>query len=134
MPYKPENNYVVGATSMDNGETWTEKMIVDPKWGDAPRAFDPQMWLDPNGKLWFFWNETPRTGTRDTHVWATTTENPGDENPDWSEPRMITRGLMACKPTVLSSGEWVLTSSFDPKNMGVPPKNLIQWEYEIQNR
>ena len=57
-PDEGTGNYVVSATSMDNGETWTEKVIIDPQWGAGRRAFDPEMWIDPNGKLWLFWAQS----------------------------------------------------------------------------
>lgn len=49
-------NYVMLAASGDNGHTWSdEKLVTDPD-GDGPvRAFDPQLWLDPDGRLWACW-------------------------------------------------------------------------------
>ena len=39
------------------------------------------------------------------------TDDPDDEQPQWSQPRRLTDGIMMCKPVVLSSGEWVLPAS-----------------------
>ena len=55
-PDEDHNNYVVIATSGDHGQTWTETLVIDPD-GDGPvRAFDPELWIDPDGKLWSFSN------------------------------------------------------------------------------
>jgi predicted neuraminidase len=100
------------ATSGDGGHTWSEeKLVIDPD-GDGPvRAFDPQLWLDPVGRLWAFWAQTIGHEGTIAGVWALTTKDPDDEEPDWSEPRRLTNGVMMGKPIVLSSGEWVLPVS-----------------------
>ena len=50
-PCEDHNNYVVIATSGDRGKTWTERLVIDPD-GDGPvRAFDPELWIDPSGRL-----------------------------------------------------------------------------------
>jgi hypothetical protein len=40
-----------------------------------------------------------------------TTDQPEEASPTFSEPRRLTDGIMMCKPTVLSTGEWVLPAS-----------------------
>ena len=110
-PEEDQNNYVVVATSGDEGDSWTECFVVDPD-GDGPvRAYDPEMWMDPNGKLWFFWAQTVGHDGSVAGVWAMTNDNPDQDGSDWSEPRRLTDGIMMCKPTVLSSGEWILPAS-----------------------
>ena len=103
-----KNNYIVIANSGNNGKTWTEKLVVDPD-GDGPiRAFDPELWLDPQGKLWAFWSQTIGHDAAMAGLWAMTNNNPDKDDSKWSKPRRITDGIMMCKPTVLSSGEWLL--------------------------
>ncbi len=98
-------NYIMLVTSGDDGATWSGlKTVIDPDVDGPCRAFDPCPWVDPDGRLWLFWSQ--RHG--DVHLWAMTTDNPDDENPDWSTPTPICRGIMMCKPTVLSTGEWLL--------------------------
>jgi len=110
-PAEDQNNYVVVATSGDGGETWTETTIIDPD-GEGPvRAFDPQLWLDPRGRLWSFWAQTVGHDGTVAGVWAVIHENPDEGIPDWSSARRLTDGVMMGKPTVLSSGEWVLPVS-----------------------
>ena len=110
-PGEDKNNYVVVSSSFDNGITWTEEFIVDPD-GDGPlRAFDPEIWIDPDGRLWSFWAQTINHDGTIAGLWAKTNDNPDDKNSQCSEPRRITDGIMMCKPTVLSSGEWILPAS-----------------------
>ena len=98
-------NYVMLITSGDDGATWSGlKTVIDPDVDGPCRAFDPCPWIDPNGRLWLFWAQRDR----DVHLWAMTADNPDDENPTWSPPRPVCRGIMMCKPTVLSTGEWLL--------------------------
>ncbi len=104
------NNYVVVMTSGD-GENWQISHIVDPDVSGPVRVFDPELWIDPTGKLWAFWAQAIGHDGTIGGVWAMTTENPGEAKPNWSAPQRLTDGVMMCKPTVLGSGEWVLPAS-----------------------
>lgn len=66
------------------------------------RVFDPVLWIDPLGRLWFIWNVMPGE-----QVMGAICEDPDAENLQWSEPFQIGRGVMMNKPTVLSTGEWL---------------------------
>lgn len=122
-PGEDRNNYVVLATSDDQGDTWEEVLVIDPDGPGPVRAFDPQVWIDPDGRLWFFWAQsyekdqfTYYNGVN-TGVWVLTTSDSEKKNPSWSEPRRITDGIMMNKPIVLSTGEWVLpVSTWRTKN------------------
>jgi hypothetical protein len=111
-PGEDQNNYVILATSGDNGQSWTdEAVVIDPD-GDGPvRAFDPQLWVDPDGRLWAFWAQAVGHSASVGGVWAIVTEDPDDEAPSWSAPRRLTEGVMMGKPMVLSTGEWCLPAS-----------------------
>jgi len=100
------HNYILLATSADEGETWTKPVLaIDPD-GDGPvRAFDPCLWHDPTGRLWLFWAQRPG-GT--AALWAITTDQADREDAAWSKPRFIDDGIMMNKPIVLSTGEWLL--------------------------
>jgi len=110
-PGEDANNYVVLSTSGDGGATWQEALIVDPD-GDGPvRAYDPELWMAPDGKLRLAWAQAVgHEGTR-AGVWFLTLEDPDDADSGYGELRRITDGIMMCKPLVLSSGEWVLPAS-----------------------
>ncbi|MBA7550149.1 hypothetical protein ES705_42656 [subsurface metagenome] len=74
------------------------------------RAYDPTLWVDPQGRMWLFWAQAISYG-RNAGVWAIITENPDAENPKWSKPHRYARGVMINKPIVLSSGEWLFPVS-----------------------
>ena len=119
-PGEDLNNYVVVARSNDGGKAWEEVLIIDPD-GDGPvRSFDPEIWIDPNEKLWIFWSQVNVTdgGTRGVlnkgtlaGVWALTTDGIDEKDPVWDSPRRLTDGVMLNKPVVLSSSEWMLPVS-----------------------
>lgn len=100
------DNYVMLATSGDNGQSWTSPvMIIDPP--TPVRAYDPALWLDPQGRLWLFWAQAAQWWDGRGGVWAIMTENPDDSAPRWSSPVRIADGVMMNKPTVLKNGTWL---------------------------
>ncbi len=107
-----ETNYVILVTSGDQGRTWSDEiLLVDPDKEGPVRAFDPNIWLDPTGRLWLFWAQAVGHDASTGGVWAITTNTPDNPSPAWSAPRRVTDGVMMGKPTVLSSGAWVLPAS-----------------------
>ncbi len=113
-PGEDQNNYVILATSINNGETWDEVMVVDPDGPGPIRAYDPELWADPEGRLWFFWAQQITSSSpakSPAELWVMNTVNAGDMQPAWSPPKKITCGVMMCKPSVLSTGEWCLPVS-----------------------
>ena len=100
-------NYIMLATSGDDGKTWSPvKMVIDPD-GDGPvRAFDPCLWHDPQGRMWLFWSH--RGSVQPVSQWAIVTEDSGSEAPKWSSPRAVAQGIMMNKPLVTSRGAWLL--------------------------
>ena len=110
-PNEDQNNYVVLSTSGDGGATWREVLVVDPD-GDGPlRAFDPELWMAPDGKLRAFWAQARGHEATVGGVWCLETADPESEQPAWGKPVRITNGVMMCKPLVIKSGEWVLPAS-----------------------
>ena len=83
-PAEDRNNYVVVATSGDGGQTWEEVLAIDPDGPGPARSYDPEIWMDPDGKLWIFWAQAKshdgawsliKDGTL-AGVWTITTGNP----------------------------------------------------------
>ncbi|QDT16219.1 serine hydrolase [Alienimonas californiensis] len=106
-----QNNYVVLSTSDDDGATWAEALLIDPDGPGPVRAFDPELWLAPTGRLYAFWAQAQGHDGTVSGVWCVHTNDPDAARPSWSAPRRLTDGIMMCKPTVLSTGEWVLPAS-----------------------
>jgi hypothetical protein len=94
--------YVIVSTSGDSGKTWKEVLAIDPDGPGPLKAVDPQPWVDPDGKLWIIWHHTGAT-----HAWAIMADDAEKENPAWSQPRIITSGIMMNKPAILSHGDWL---------------------------
>jgi hypothetical protein len=108
-------NYVMAATSVDDGDTWSGlKLVIDPDGPGPERAFDPLPWLDPAGRLWLFWAQMRCDRTiaeNPSCTWATVTDEPGHESPAWSEPRRIADGIVMNKPVVRADGTWLLPAA-----------------------
>lgn len=104
--------FMVAATSDDNGKTWSKpRFAIDSQ---APHLPIPRsvivgnFWTDPEGKLWFFFDQTMNHYDGRSGLWATVCENPDDETPTWSKPNRIWHGSVLNKPIVRSNGEWLL--------------------------
>lgn len=100
------DNYVMLATSADGGLTWSPvRYLIDPP--GRTRAFDPGLWLDPKGRLW--WSYAQSYGNWDNRggVWVRVADDPDSDHPHWSEPRRISDGVKINKPIVLRDGAWI---------------------------
>jgi len=116
-------NHVLLARSDDAGLTWSPPLAaIDPP-GNI-RAFDPVLWIDPRGKLWWFWSQSAGLAGSPTFdgragVFGTCCVRPDDLEPSWSPPRRISHGVMMNKPTVRADGAWLLPcaiwASFRPE-------------------
>lgn len=106
--------FLMAASSDDDGETWSKpRLVIDGRSANLPisrTVIIGNFWTDPLGRLWLFFDQTMNHFDGRAGLWVTICENPDDNNPVWSEPKRIWHGSMLNKPTVLSSGEWVLPS------------------------
>lgn len=103
-------NYQVLTTSDDDGRSWSDvKLMILPRKG--VRAMSACIWIDPQERMWVFWGQS--FGQQDGRfgVWAIVTDDPDAETLQWSKPRRLGDGIMLNKPTVLSNGDWLFTSS-----------------------
>lgn len=128
----PEN-YVIAVTSTDDGRSWSSpRVVIDPP--GYVRACDPVLWLDPRGRLWLFYAQAYGWWDGRMGVWGIVAENPDEPHPCWSPPRRIADGVMMNKPTVRSTGDWLLPiavwshaprqqASWDP-TLHIPEKYL----------
>ena len=102
-PGEDHNNYVVLSTSGDNGQTWKEALVVDPDGEGVLRAYDPEVWIDPSGRLWQIWAQAV-SHDKQAHTWAMVADDADAEQPRWSAPRVVAPGVMMCKPITLRDG------------------------------
>lgn len=104
-------NHVVLVTSDDDGKSWSEPVLVvlPPAGG---RMFDPCLWHDPRGRMWLFCAQSSRDQFDGrVGVWAIHCEDSGVAQPRFTAPRRLCNGIAMNKPTVLSSGEWLLPAA-----------------------
>lgn len=110
-----DRGYFVVATSDDNGETWSgPRMVIDPS--DHPsglrrRALVGNLWTDPKGRLWLFFDQSMGYFDGRAGDWYIRCDNPDAPEPAWTTPKRIWHGCTLQKPTVLGSGEWLLPIS-----------------------
>jgi|GEM_PF-522016 len=111
--------FFVLATSDDDGETWSDpRLVVDSHDDKLPRPRSilvGNLWTDPLGRLWLIFDQSIDMFDGRAGVWAAVCENPDADVPVWSKPRRIWHGVTLNKPTVLSSGEWMLPISLDQR-------------------
>ena len=116
--------FFVLATSDDDGETWSKpRLVLDSHSRTLPcgrSILVGNLWTDPQGRLWLFFDQSMEMFDGRGGLWATVCENPDAEKPAWSAPRRIWHGVMLNKPTVLSTGEWMLPVSLDQR-VGTQP-------------
>ena len=96
------------------------------------RCYDPCLWIDPLGRLWFIWSCAPKHS-----VWAVICEDPDAPTISFGEPFQIGQGVMLNKPTVLSTGEWLFPIAVwqrEPKSIGIkqeiPPEERKAFVYK----
>ena len=93
-------NYCLLHFSDDGGDTWTRAACAYKD--EEHRCYDPCLWIDPTGALWFIWSLMP-----DHAVYAAVCRDPDADTLAWEEPRYIGEDIMMNKPTVLSDGSWL---------------------------
>lgn len=122
--------FFVLATSNDDGASWSKpRLVVDAHSPTLPMdrsVLVGNLWTDPLGRLWLFFDQSMHMFDGRAGVWAAVCENPDAEQPVWSAPRRIWHGVMLNKPTVLSTGEWLLPISLDQRDGFGPFKGLFR--------
>lgn len=128
-------NYNILTLSDNNCQSFSKPKLVIPSSKErGVHALDIQLWIAPNGALWVFWvqnNAFPekpeyeekfkmtktepsvcRAGWRFPDMrhtlWAIVCDNPDAKELTFTKPRKLCTGFLRCKPTVLSSGRWLL--------------------------
>lgn len=84
----------------DDGEHFGEPIVAAYK--DGYRCFDPCLWIDPLGRLWFTWAISPEDA-----LYGSICDDPDADELSWSEPFFIGNDIMMNKPIVHSDGRWL---------------------------
>lgn len=94
---------------------------------EGHRCFDSCLWIDPAGRLWLFWADVP-----DFVLRAVRCDEPDAPVLRWSEEITIGWGVMMNKPTVLSTGEWLLPLTLwgEHVNGGPTPQHVAPHRHE----
>lgn len=112
--------FFVLATSDDDGATWSKpRLVVDSHDKNLPAERSilvGNLWTDPLGRLWLIFDQSLDMFDGRAGVWMAMCENPDDAEPRWSPPRRVWHGVTLNKPTVLSTGEWLLPISLDQRD------------------
>lgn len=111
------DNRVYMVTSNDGGQTFTAPVIMaSPR--DGFRTFDPTLWLAPNGALWLIFNRGNKDAAKHG-VFARTCAAPDAAAPIWSDEFRVGYdapfSFRMNKPTVLSTGEWLMPVTHAPR-------------------
>lgn len=105
-------NCVAFAYSDDGGKTWNDPFFIIAHPSDDARTYDPCVWLDPLGRMWFTWCQA-RGSYSDLKNWAIVLENPDATESEMitalknATPRLLGDGVKLNKPTVLDNGDWL---------------------------
>lgn len=105
-----EGNHAVLVTSADDGKTWSNPVAVfDPTPFFGGNTGDPHLWIDPQGRLWWFINRVLKVSDPNgVHsMWGFCLENPEEDTPRFSAPVFAGYGVGLNKPTALADGTWL---------------------------
>jgi hypothetical protein len=110
------DGYFILATSNDGGSTWSKPRLVvgalDPSGKRQRGALVGNLWTDPLGRLWLFFDQAVIGVSGPRSDWSIRCDNPDADKPVWSEPLCIAEeGCTLNKPTILKNGDWLLPVS-----------------------
>lgn len=110
------DGYFILATSDDGGSTWSKPRLVvgalDPTGKRHRAALVGNLWTDPLGRLWLFFDQTVVGIPGPRADWFIRCDHPDVDKPVWSKPVCFSdEGSTLNKPTVLSNGDWLLPVS-----------------------
>ncbi len=114
----PENTVLL-SWSDDGAKTFTVPQAMgEPK--DGTRCYDPTVWIDPKGRLWYIFNR----GNKDTaqhDIWARICDQPDAQTPVFGQEFRVGYDVPFAfrmnKVTVLSSGEWLMPVTLAQKRI-----------------
>ena len=126
---EPENTVVLSHS--DDCKTFSAPQTMGLPLNDGTRCYDPCLWIDPKGRLWYLFNRSIKDSTQHG-VYARICDAPDASPLIWGAEFRVgfdaPFSFRMNKPVVLSTGEWVLPvvhaleplagwAGFDPKQV-----------------
>lgn len=109
------NGFFMLASSDDGGKTWSKTRVVidptDPPNAPQRRALVGNLWTDPLGRLWCFFDQSLGYFDGRGGDWYIRCDEPDAAEPKWTKPVRFADGCTLNKPTMLSNGDWLLPVS-----------------------
>lgn len=121
-PTEGPGNFALLKMSDDDGMTWSD-VIAAIAPGAPRRAFDPGLWVDLLGRLWWYWSQQEQESFDAVGgVWFVRCDAPDAQELVWTEPVRLANGVMMNKPTVLQNGSWLFPCAIwtDDCYIGMP--------------
>lgn len=126
----PENTVVL-SYSDDAGKTFKAPVAMGLPTSDGARCYDPCLWIDPKGRLWYLFNRSLKDSAQHG-VYARICDHPDASPLVWSAEFRVGFGgpfsFRMNKPVVLTTGEWVMpvTHALEPVKAwaGFDPKQV----------
>ena len=107
--------FFVLAMSDNDGKDWSDPiLVIDPHSTDLPcarSALVGNLWLDPLGRLWLFFNQSLGQFDGKSSNWYIRCDNPDADTLVWSDPVYVSYGMSLNKPIVLSDGTYLMNVS-----------------------
>ena len=100
-------NIMVLCTSTDHGSSFRSCAAIVEHPDPECRIYDPNLWIDPLGRLWMTYTQARGFNDGRSGVWVTICDNPDSDTLKWSAPKRIANGIMMNKPLITSNGEWL---------------------------
>ena len=104
-------NTVVLSHSDDDAKTFSAPQAMALPLSDGTRCYDPCLWIDPRGRLWYLFNRSVKDSTQHG-VYARICDDPDAGSTVWGKEFRVGFDTPFCfrmnKPTVLSTGEWIM--------------------------
>lgn len=130
------NGFFLLASSDDDGATWSKPRLVidptDPPGAPQRRALVGNLWTDPQGRLWLFFDQSLGYFDGRDGDWYIRCDDPDAEEPAWTEPVRFADGCTLNKPTVLSNGDWLLPVALWTRDR-IGPASLKEAHHDLDS-
>lgn len=114
-------NVMMLCISNDGGNSFQSCATVVEHPDPECRIYDPNLWIDPFGRLWMSYTQAHGFNDGRSGVWITICDNPDADELVWSAPRRIANGIMMNKPIITSKNEWLFPCAIWCDNSGSVP-------------